>query len=1279
MIHLFLAVGLWVVAGQTPSPFVPEKGTCITVVEFIPTQGYIDTLPPDCSINLDGTLGQCDGEMNDWFVEVWLNDGDDNLQTNKQRSHIEHNTNMPVWNEMFCWQTTAFSVSMKLYDDENYNLQVTNMVEPISGVNTNNVKRKDKYAQTLTINNAMGERIGYIVYHYDNNVGWTMADAQDCLVDNLVIEITEPDYFKIPDATWINGPKVKIGADRSDPRGLLIKEQLDWDACSGDPTDIYGGSIALIHYSQRYYCNLEEMMYNAELAGAAAVIYAHNEDVLPDHGVTADDNVRASIPGKMITDTFYRIEFEYTRDVHNIHTWYGKFICPFKAEQDFMKDGMCINDQIWFGGKYTLLRLANENGMMQYVNVNDHAVFISDTSDNTAPVYVMNKKQLGLYTWIVTPSLTGNEVLAECGETTKRGQVMEPNDCEHWRIYDAQYDMFQDYYQESIIDFCPPDYGKAQGCSHSAAEFQITNAPGAPSIERAYTTVVALFGPAQYDTGRLEIVIIGGPNNEACSPFDPTNSVNSKGEPVDLTDKLVMVYRGACYFSMKHVNVSNAGAKAMIVINYVDENHVYMSHSSTTAPGTIPIRFMNQDDTFFMIKEVVDGLNEEVFVRGGFMCPQGANYIPPTLCVSVDTTFEDYKLDFHGTYHREKDDLNGHPTYRLDPLSNIYPVQNEGTPIQPAYDVDHTHTFLYYDQPGRADTGRCNSCNSWNIGTQLDAGTYYVYSYCVGEMGKDISTPDLCPNERWQTFNDAYDQYLYLNRGNDTIITRGNCPYDNSAGTMALYTDEDGIFCEGNSDCMGWEYCLSCKKCLKMYANCGLACMYWNEPLEHPCGYCMEQRDPTSSVDDGVCMPLMACSEGSPEETLTGTPAPVTPTCTNVCNKEGLGMESCPAEPGCDASCLTDGDVNMSLIGDGNCNGECFGCREWTAMRFFDAGDCRDQANQYILKGSLWEGYLICDFSLSSFYRVYQNVTMEIVDVQGVRATARMNFEVSSRSADVVVPSLYDLSGITGREYTIIEFPDNSFDAMYDADAQTNIQDAWGVYDWGGHVWMDANAASTVNPTGVTIRISSLNYDNFESVSCYQADLVRVTEEGVPSTPKPSKTPQTSPPTDCALQVGVPAMDACLCLNKKECDGMLGFQSQCLVKKRSTGDKTCYNVPAEKPANPSTCYYEDRSDNTGLKIKGASKRYRYRDDKAAELTPCGCRDKCLNEYLKEGPFLAYYMVKTSKIKKGTVERVATCDCFKEIKKIKTKQDQSGVDPNRSGNVIEGFLEAYLSK
>jgi len=1279
------------------------NGLCVRIIDFVPNDSYIQNLQPDCDMSANTDYYNdmpCDGDKHDWFVEVWLNDGDPKMETSKQRSHVIDNTNYPVWDEEFCWQVeTALTLTIRLYDNEiweddnlaNWEAEATALIQPMSKNTRKDLPKKGKIPHigaNLQVKGFEGTRVGTIQYDYTPNVNWVPTNEDDCSAETLYIEVTEPkDLLKVPDSTWINGPKGAL-TNPNDPRGYQIggelfraNRTLNVDVCAPiEPqwVDLYNGKIALVTAYQRISdCDLETMMLHLQNAGAVAVIYATYMDSIYSHDYLDNDRVKATIPGRIVSYQYYHVEFESIVLTHGYYDLFAKFTCPFAYEQRAIQE-VCVTENFWFGGRYNLLQVEDDQGDMQYVDINNHAVYVSDTSDGSAPTYIMMKKDMGIYNWVFTPSLSGNSLMAECAESNFYGKTVEINACLYWKIYDPLYEAMIDYL-DTIVDLCLPDFGELNGCPHSAVSFQITNGRGNSTIERSYDTVMALFGPAKYDTGELDIVIMGGPNNMACEDFDPpfsgqTNQpVDTLGRPVDVAGKLVMVFRGKCYFSEKHRIVSDMGAAAMLLVNYEDRGPLFMSASGTVLIGTIPLRQFQRDGNFNMIKDNAERLPVGQYLRGGFLCNEGVD-IPATLCVNHRTTYSDSEglyNDFHGTYHREPFDINGHAVYRLDPLTNTELTAAGGTPTTGQKRVQHTHTYMYYDQIGISDTGYCNSCNSWNIGAQLNSGTDHVYAYCVGGIDQDISSPEKC--NYWDSYFPEYDSWWWVNQYNDTLVNRGQCPEDGSTGSMGTYRDVQGIFCQSNSDCEGFEYCMDCAKCLNMYNSKGRNGMPWADDYEHPCGFCLDQRDLNSRQDDAVCMPAISCKTSSTMAAIGTTPAPVTPTCTNICAHEGLDLDGCPAEAGCDSGCMDAfGQMTMSMIGDGNCDSQCWGCQEWQGTGFFDAGDCKDRVAQFLNPGAQFSGMLDCWFNATTWgaNKVVQNITLDVLSVQGARVDLRYSSMVAYGDWD---QNEYDLSGITDRRYSVVEYPDNTLDAVYIRDEQSG----WGINDFSGRI------RGEVDRIGQKMYIPFFMYDNYDELVCLPMTLYK-TQVGTAIAPVTGRPTDVVGPVDCDGRecTGYPLMDLCYALDKVGCEGETGALHQCLSTKNKKKERICMYLPSVTPNPPTKCFKEINTKNgvMNVKVKGSKWKQRYRADRAKDMTACECRNLCLSNYMTKGPFHVFYLDKTIKNKKGggnkdRVEYVTNCNCFTTIKKLKLVEiDNTGT---RGGDVVEGSIDAWF--
>ncbi len=87
--------------------------------------------------------------------------------------------------------------------------------------------------------------------------------------------------------------------------------------------------------------------------------------------------------------------------------------------------------------------------------------------------------------------------------------------------------------------------------------------------------------------------------NSACQT--PTN-------PFDLSDKIVLIRRGGCFFNLKVKNAQDAGAAAVIVMDSIPDNPTRLSMSSTGLLGiTIPAVFVTKEIGDAFVAELTNG------------------------------------------------------------------------------------------------------------------------------------------------------------------------------------------------------------------------------------------------------------------------------------------------------------------------------------------------------------------------------------------------------------------------------------------------------------------------------------------------------------------------------------------------------------------------------------------------------------------------------------------------------------------------------------------------
>jgi len=270
---------------------------------------------------------------------------------------------------------------------------------------------------------------------------------------------------------------------------------------------------------------------------------------------------------------------------------------------------------------------------------------------------------------------------------------------------------------------------------------------------------------------------------------------------------------------------------------------------------------------------------------------------------------------------------DGHPVYRLDPLTND-PFKGSTRAItwadamagkEPG--VDHTGTYLFY----RLGGGLAESSNVWVIGPSIGAGDQHAYAMCTGAFGQDNSNPTLC--NTWfvwlgATIVPPHGEWSSPVQGDD-LMTNGACPWDNVS--VPGYDMWDTLsFCQRHRDCGGHQYCANCERCTE-WANT-------QNTVEiagaNPCGLCFVERTEDEG-DDNMCVNENSCWFGERDGEQ----------CINWCEVSGDAVDgNCPGAI-CAESCLAKGWE--SRIGDGNCDGQCYGCGRWVAYTSpFDGGDC---------------------------------------------------------------------------------------------------------------------------------------------------------------------------------------------------------------------------------------------------------------------------------------------------------------------------------------------------
>ncbi|MEG0984029.1 T9SS-dependent M36 family metallopeptidase, partial [Algoriella sp.] len=146
----------------------------------------------------------------------------------------------------------------------------------------------------------------------------------------------------------------------------------------------------------------------------------------------------------------------------------------------------------------------------------------------------------------------------------------------------------------------------------------IVNNPS--SIANSYQATIATWGGTLTSTPLTKDFVLMLKNETSGTPYDGCGTFTNTTE---ITDKIAVIYRGDCSFSIKVKNAQNAGAKGAIIVNNVD-GMINMSGDDTTI--TIPAIAISKADGDLIINE----LKNKVTVNGSLVKGE-ASYIDGSL------------------------------------------------------------------------------------------------------------------------------------------------------------------------------------------------------------------------------------------------------------------------------------------------------------------------------------------------------------------------------------------------------------------------------------------------------------------------------------------------------------------------------------------------------------------------------------------------------------------------------------------------------------------------
>ena len=146
----------------------------------------------------------------------------------------------------------------------------------------------------------------------------------------------------------------------------------------------------------------------------------------------------------------------------------------------------------------------------------------------------------------------------------------------------------------------------------------IVNSPS--SIANSYQATIATWGGTLTSTPLTKDFVLMLKNETSGTPYDGCGTFTNTTE---IADKIAVIYRGDCSFSIKVKNAQNAGAKGAIIVNNVD-GMINMSGDDTTI--TIPAIAISKADGDLIINE----LKNKVTVNGSLVKGE-ASYIDGSL------------------------------------------------------------------------------------------------------------------------------------------------------------------------------------------------------------------------------------------------------------------------------------------------------------------------------------------------------------------------------------------------------------------------------------------------------------------------------------------------------------------------------------------------------------------------------------------------------------------------------------------------------------------------
>lgn len=97
------------------------------------------------------------------------------------------------------------------------------------------------------------------------------------------------------------------------------------------------------------------------------------------------------------------------------------------------------------------------------------------------------------------------------------------------------------------------------------------------------------------------------------NPENPTGCDESGGVTADLGGKYLLLERGQCKFSEKAWAAANAGALGLVVVNLVDDHHLYMQAPSGTKHPRIPVVIISSSEGERLKNQINTGQNPQVF------------------------------------------------------------------------------------------------------------------------------------------------------------------------------------------------------------------------------------------------------------------------------------------------------------------------------------------------------------------------------------------------------------------------------------------------------------------------------------------------------------------------------------------------------------------------------------------------------------------------------------------------------------------------------------------